>query len=158
MTLKTLRRVVIALIVSTIRVLENQLSDVVIPTPAVSRWASITIAIVSIRDLLLVLLLFETLHNDDHNLFFNVSLQKTLFLMKKCDNFVKVEHFVQRRDGTMHEILILDVKIVQQQRDEYSLVYSSPHSTKILRLCSYIDNVRLHKVVAACYWCCLEFL
>ena len=71
--------------------------------------------------------------------------------MKKCDNFVKVEHFVQRRDDTIHEILILDIKIIQQQRDEYSLVYSSSYSTKILRLCSYIDNVRLHEVIIACY-------
>ena len=78
--------------------------------------------------------------------------------MKKCDNFVKVEHFVQRRDDTIHEILVLDVKIVQQQRDEYSLVYPSPHSTKILRLCSYIDNVRLHEIATAYHWRCSEFL
>ena len=117
MTLETLRRVVIALIVSTIRVLENELSGIVISIPAASRWASTTVAIevTFIRDLLLVLLLFETLHNDDHNLFFDISLQKTLFLMKESDNFIKVEHFVQRRNDTMHEILILDVKVVQQQ-------------------------------------------
>ena len=107
--------------------------------------------VLTIRDLLLVLLLFKTLHNDDHNLFFNVSLQKTLFLMKKNNNFIKVEHFVQRRNDTIHEILILNVKIIQQQRDEYSLVYSSSYSTKILQLCSYVNNVRLHEVIAAYY-------